>query len=200
MSARAAERNLFLWAPHIRPSDAVVEFGCGGGDLLLALPGAYKVGVEVNPAAVARARARGIEMHETATSLPTATFSRAVSSHALEHVESPASVLRELRRALRDDGELLILLPLDDWRHRGQRRFRAGDFDMHLQAWTPLTLGNLLVTSGFTPREIRVVDHAWPPRLADQLWNVSPTLFHAAARVTSILLKKRQLFARAVPT
>lgn len=199
VSARAAQMNLFVWRPFVRATDRVIEFGCGGGDLLLALPGEKKVGVEINPAAVARARARGLEVHESVAALPTGAFTRALSSHALEHVESPAAVLRELRRVLRRDGELLLLLPLDDWRHPGQRRFRGGDVDMHLHAWTPLTLGNVLVTAGFAPQRIQVVAHAWPPRMADQLWRASPTLFHAAARVTSVLLKKRQLFARATP-
>lgn len=196
---RAATMNLFVWAPHVRPNDAVVEFGCGGGDLLHVLPGARKVGVEINPAAVARARALGLEVHDSLGALPSAAFTRAISSHALEHVESPAAVLRELRRVLRVDGELLLLLPLDDWRQRGQRQFRAGDFDMHLYAWTPLTLGNLLVTTGFAPREVEVLDHAWPPRMSEQLYRASPGLFHAAARLTSVVMRKRQLFARATP-
>ncbi|GJG86967.1 hypothetical protein tb265_21480 [Gemmatimonadetes bacterium T265] len=196
---RAASMNMFVWAPYVGPSDAVVEFGCGAGDLLAVLPGARKAGVEINPAAVARARARGLDVHESLTTLPSAAFSRAVSSHALEHVDSPAAVLRELRRVLRADGELLLLLPLDDWREGGQRRFRPGDFDMHLYAWTPLTLGNLLVAAGFAPREVRVIDHAWPPRVAERLWRASPGLFHLGARLTSVLMKKRQLFARATP-
>lgn len=197
---RAASMNLHFWAPHVRATDTVVEFGCGAGDLLAALPGARKIGVEINPTAATRARARGLEVHESLASLPTEGFSRAISSHALEHVDAPAAVLRDLRRVLRPDGELLLLLPLDDWRQRGQRHFRRDDFDMHLYAWTPLTLGNLLVTAGFTPEELRVVAHAWPPRVAEALWRASKGVFHATARVTSVLTKKRQLFARARPT
>ncbi|HEY0779626.1 MAG TPA: methyltransferase domain-containing protein [Gemmatirosa sp.] len=197
---RAATMNMRFWTPHVRPTDTIVEFGCGAGDLLAALPGDRKVGVEINPAAAARARARGLEVHEGLASLPAATFSRAVSSHALEHVEAPAAVLRELRRVLRPGGELLLLLPLDDWRQRGQRHFHRDDFDMHLYAWTPLTLGNLLVASGFVPDEVRIVTHAWPPRIADALWRASEGVFHATARVTSVLTRKRQLFARARPT
>lgn len=197
--ARAAAMNVFVWAPHVRPSDTILEFGCGGGDLLHALPGTRKVGVEINPTAAAAARARGLEVHERLESVSAASFSRAISSHALEHVESPAATLRGLLRALRPDGELLLLLPMDDWRERGQRQFRPGDFDMHLYAWTPLTLGNLLVTAGFTPREVAVIPHAFPPRIAEQLWRANRDLFHLGARITSVLTKKRQLFARATP-
>ena len=196
---RAARMNMHFWAPYIRASDTIVEFGCGAGDLLAALPGSRKVGVEINPVAAERARARGLEVRDSLETLEPHAFTRAVSSHALEHVDAPALVLRELRRVLRPDGELLVLLPLDDWRQRGQREFRRADFDMHLYAWTPLTLGNLLVAAGFAPQEVRVVAHAWPPRLADALWRTSEGLFHATARVTSVLTRKRQLFARARP-
>lgn len=194
---RAAYMNRFIWAPHVRADDELVEFGCGGGDLLNALPARRKVGIEINPAAAERARAFGLEVHERLDALPSASFDVAISSHALEHVESPATILRELRRVLRPGGRLLLLLPLDDWRNTGQRRFRAGDMDMHLYAWTPLTLGNLLSVSGFRPDDVSVISHAWPPRISEALWNRSERLFHLAARATSVLRKQRQLFARA---
>ena len=41
----------FKYAPHIKPTDHVIDFGCGGGHLLAALPCAARMGVEVNPAA-----------------------------------------------------------------------------------------------------------------------------------------------------
>jgi SAM-dependent methyltransferase len=194
---RAAYMNRFIWAPHVRADDDLVEFGCGGGDLLNSLPARRKVGIEINPAAAERARAFGLEVHERLDALPAASFDTAISSHALEHVESPVAILRELRRVLRPGGRLVLLLPLDEWRNAGQRHFRAGDMDMHLYAWTPLTLGNLLTVSGFRPDDVSVLAHAWPPRLADALWNRSERLFHLAARATSVLLKQRQLLARA---
>jgi len=198
LGARAALRHMFLWGRYVRRDDDVVEFGCGGGDLLAALACRRKAGVEINPYAVEHARSLGIETRESLADLPSGTFSVAISSHALEHVASPHAVLCELRRLLRPGGMLLLLLPLDDWRHYRHRHWKPLDPDMHVYAWTPLSLGNLLVSAGFSPLEIRLLNHAWPPRIDDLLWRISPTLFHAAAFVTSIVLRHRQLFARAV--
>jgi hypothetical protein len=38
-----------FYAPYIRKTDAVVDFGCGGGFLLDALDCGDKMGVEINP-------------------------------------------------------------------------------------------------------------------------------------------------------
>ena len=102
-----------------------------------------------------------------------------------------------MRRVLKKGGELDLLLPLDDWRNARQRTFAADDPDMHFHAWTPLTLGNILVASGFAPTSVRVVNHCFPPRLGEQMWKRSRPLFHLAAKVTSVVLRRRQLFARA---
>ncbi len=191
--------DLFFWTPYISVSDDIVEFGCGAGHLLSALPGRTKVGVEINPTAAAAAAARGLEVRPSTEGLQSGTFSRAISSHALEHVSSPHSALVELRRLLRPDGELLLLLPLDDWRTRKHRRYEQHDADMHLYTWTPQHLGNLLTSSGFEPLQIDVVTYCWPPRLPQLFWRMSPKIFRAVGHVSARLLKRRQLFARARP-
>jgi SAM-dependent methyltransferase len=198
MGAKAALRHTFIWGPYVEPEDHVVEFGCGGGDLLASLKCRYKAGVEINPAARDHARGFGLHIIANLAELPEREFTLAISSHALEHVASPHQVLCDLRRVLKPRGTVLLLLPMDDWRHYTHRHWKRGDGDMHLYAWTPLTLGNLLVSAGFRPAEIRIVNHTWPPRIDDLLWRLSPRLFHAAALVASVALRRRQLFARAI--
>ena len=192
---RHSEWNLWLWNRFVRPEDEIVEFGCGGGHLLSRLEARRKVGVEINDAAVASAHARGLEVHTTLGELPDDSFTLAISSHALEHVASPFDTLRELRRVLRASGRLVLLLPLDDWRHPRQRTFRRGDADMHLHAWTPLTLGNLLASAGFDVDRVETLSHAFPPRIGPVLWSLNESLFHAAARLSAVMLRRRQLLA-----
>jgi SAM-dependent methyltransferase len=188
-------RNMPVWSKHVDPDDILVEFGCGGGDLLKALPARRKVGVEINPEAIRYASELGLEVHEGLGHLPDAAFTKAISSHALEHVASPYDVLRELYRVLQPSGRLVLLLPMDDWRAAALRRYRPDDRDMHLYSWTPQGLGNLLACSGFLPISVRIVNQAWPPRFGDLLWKVHPSLFHAASHLTSICLRRRQLLA-----
>lgn len=195
---RTAEFNKHLWQPHISAADDVLDFGCGGGYLLKVLEARRKVGVEVNPHARERARELGIEVYPSVAEVP-GRFSRVISSHALEHVPHPRQALVELKEKLADEhSRLLLLLPLDDWRSRSQRKYDPSDINMHLQTWTPQLLGNLLRSCGLRVHQIRVVSHAWPPA-SQRLWRISPRLFHSAAFAWSVLNRQRQLFAVAGP-
>ncbi len=187
--------NLHLWAPHIAPTDDVLDFGCGGGFLLKLLgTTGRRVGVEINPAAQEKARELGIEVYETIEQVP-GTFDKVISSHALEHVSHPRATLIDLRGKLRNEkSRMVLLLPINDWRNVTDRTFHPGDENMHLHTWTPQVLGNLLVSSGLAVEDIRIVQHAWPPH-SERLWNLSPQLFHAAAYLYSGWNKQRQLLA-----
>jgi SAM-dependent methyltransferase len=189
-----ARFNLHLWRPHLRPEHSVLDFGCGGGFLLSVLDARVKVGVEVNPHARAAAERLGIVTYPTVAEVP-GQFDRVISSHALEHIPHPREALLQLRGKLRDrDSRLLLLLPIDDWRARHNRRYRPGDINQHLHTWTPLLLGNLLASCELDVLEVRVVHHAWPPG-SRFLWRVSPFLFHAVAVPWSAISRQRQLFA-----
>jgi SAM-dependent methyltransferase len=192
-----ARLNLFKFAPHVKPGDRVVDFGCGAGYLLEALEAQGKVGVEPSAPARAAALERGLEVVASAAELRDGEADVVVSNHALEHTLEPLSELRQLRRALRPGGLLVLWLPIDDW--RAQRSPVAGDRNHHLYTWTPLLLRNLLEEAGFEVRECRVVAHAWPTRRYATLHRLLPKpLFELAAGAWSRLRKRRQLAALAV--
>lgn len=190
--------NAPFFAPHILPSHTILDFGCGAGHLLAALPGSRKVGVEINPAARAAGAAYGLTMVADLAALGTERFDIVVSSHALEHVPAPYDTLRQLRNRLAPNGLLLLLLPLDDWRARAQRHPTAPDVNMHLHCWTPRALANLLVVAGFSPRTVRVVTRAFPP-FAARLWQLGRPGFELAAFIHAVVRRRRQIFASAVP-
>lgn len=192
IGALGAELNRWKFAPHIRPGDAVVDFGCGTGGLLLGLDAASKVGVEVSEPARREASERGLEVVASIADLPDASADVAISNHALEHALAPLHELRELRRVLRPGGRLVLWLPLDDW--RAQRRPRAGDPDHHLYGWTPQLLANLLDEAGFERATCRVVTHAWPPRAHRLTWLPRPA-FDALGVAWAFLRRRRQLAA-----
>ena len=186
--------NRHLWQPHIRDTDDVLDFGCGGGFLLHVLDARAKVGVEINPHAAESARHLGVTTFATVAEVPD-RFDRVITSHALEHIPHPRQALIELRDKLRDDeSRLLILLPLDDWRNRANRRYQATDRNQHLHAWTPQTLGNLLATCDLEVLEVRVVREAWPPGRT-MLWKLSPLVYRIAAMVWAVATRSYQLFA-----
>lgn len=195
----AALYNRFLYIPYVCGEDDILDFGCGGGHLLASLPAKSRTGIDINPAARAVAVQQGLEVYAHLEELADRRFSRIITSHALEHVPSPLDTLTQLRRLLQPDGLLVWLSPMDDWRTKRQRVARSNDFDMHMYTWTPLTLGNLLITAGFRLNSVRIVTHAIPPVIHARLWRLSPALFHRAAWLWASMVKRRQILAVAAP-
>jgi SAM-dependent methyltransferase len=188
-----AEIDRFKFAPHVRPGDTVVDFGCGGGAMLASLPAARRIGVEPNPPARAAAERRGLQMHASAADLPEGVADVVISNHSLEHTLAPWDELRALHRALRPGGRLVVWLPLEDWRR--QRRPDPADQNHHLYGWTPLLLANLLAEAGFRVLECRVVAHAWP-HFHDRLYRwLPPRAFDRLAAAWAIARRQRQLMA-----
>lgn len=190
--------NISFWLPHLKPDDRIMDFGCGGGYLLANLPIAEKVGVEINPAARKEVERQGIAVYPTLGDLPEGlAFSTILSSHALEHVPSPVEALKSMRTLLEPDGQLLLLLPLDDWRAPHHRQYRKGDVHFHLYNWTPQNLGNILVEAGFNPEDIRIITDAMPPLPITQKVLPYRWLRQLFGWTTGVLLNRRQIWAKA---
>jgi SAM-dependent methyltransferase len=108
-------RRLALETLDPRPGERVLELGFGGGALLAALlrAGAEPIGVDLSDAAVARARRRfpGVEIHcasAEALPLPDSSVDKAVSLNSLYFWPDLDAALRELARAVRPCGTLLL--------------------------------------------------------------------------------------------
>jgi SAM-dependent methyltransferase len=192
-SERATTLALPLFRSHVGPEDVVVDFGCGSGRLLTALPARRRIGIEVNPVSAAEARARGVEVVAASADVPESVADVVVSHHALEHALDPFGELVGLRRVLKPGGRLLLVVPLDDWRR--ERDPWPDDPNHHLFAWTPLALCNLLGEAGFDVLECAIVSSAPLPRRLDA---VLPALGRAwvpsgAARLYAITRKRRQI-------
>ncbi|MGE5522227.1 MAG: class I SAM-dependent methyltransferase [Rhodospirillaceae bacterium] len=108
-----------LVASITRPSDILVDLGCGNGSILRYLKsrGYERLhGVEVSEYAIERLRHEGIEMHRgkfPAIPLPDAAFDVAIASQVLEHVIRRGRFATEIRRILRPGGRALVFVPDD---------------------------------------------------------------------------------------
>lgn len=181
---------------YIKPSDMILDFGCGGANLLAMLPGHGKFGVEINPAARAYAAALGLQVFAALDEAPAGPYDVILSSHALEHVPNPLTLLEELAGMLAADGVFILLLPLDDWRAPAHRVYKQDDIHHHLYNWTPQNLGNLLSEAGFQVGEIKIIHDAMPARpWITRLAMKSALLQTVTGRIFSLLLKRNQLFA-----
>jgi SAM-dependent methyltransferase len=190
-----AQLNLYKFQPHIRPTDTVLDFGCGGGYLLAALNCAARTGVEMNPAAAAIASGQGVNCVAALRQVPDASVDAVISNHALEHTLSPLQELREIRAKLKPTGRAVLIIPVDDWRN--QRVYNPADVNHHLFTWTPQLFGHLLAEAGFqvAPGDITIERCAWPPHYATLSRVLPQWAFRTLCSGYSVLARRRELKA-----
>jgi SAM-dependent methyltransferase len=131
----------------VEPGATVLDAGCGGGSLAVALAsrGYRVVGVESSVDCVARARTRVAQSgvaglvsinrgDVTALPLADASVDAVVSGEVLEHVATDAAAAAEYRRVLRPGGACIVSVPAhpalwdmtDEWAGH-VRRYRRRD-------------------------------------------------------------------------
>jgi SAM-dependent methyltransferase len=187
--------SLHKFAPHIRQTDTVLDFGCGGGYLLSNIRCARKIGVEINPAARVQAKKNGVEVFETSAEVLDGIADVIVSDHALEHTTDPIGQLRSLYRKLRPGGKIVILIPCETHRWK----YVPNDINYHLFSWGPMTFGNTLTEAGFHVIEVKPTFHK-PPYQAVRLSKILPRpLFHLAGKIWAHL-KRDWIEIKAVAT
>jgi 2-polyprenyl-3-methyl-5-hydroxy-6-metoxy-1,4-benzoquinol methylase len=93
--------ELVKFRDFIRPTDSVVDFGCGGGFLLTELVCGRRIGVEVNPAAQEHARQLGLSVTCDFSGIEDRWADVVISNHALEHTLNPHLHLLEAYRVLK---------------------------------------------------------------------------------------------------
>ena len=138
-----------------------LEVGCATGALLAWLRerGWEVEGVEISAEEAAYAREkRGLTISTQTleeTRFPDAHFFLINASHLIEHLNDPASFVREARRILAPGGRFLVTTPnIDGFQARlFANRWRSAIFD-HLYLFSKKTLTRLLCGAGFTVERI----------------------------------------------
>jgi SAM-dependent methyltransferase len=185
------------FAPYVKATDTVLDFGCAGGGLLGGLVAARRIGVEINDVArEAAVRDHAVEAYKSLADVPDAVADVVVSNHTLEHIAAPFDALCQLRPKLKPNGRLVLVLPIDDW--RAQRRWHADDINRHLYTWTPMNLGNLLDEAGYRPEELRII-HRTLMRGFDKLARLPQPAFEAVSWLYSHARHRQELLAVATP-
>ncbi len=116
---RSAATNAAFLLPHLRPTDRLLDVGCGPGSITLGLADhvGEVVGVDVDDAFLADARTRAgdrtdvrFERADVCDRLPfdDDAFDVAFLHAVLQHVESPTAALSEVRRVVRPGGRVGI--------------------------------------------------------------------------------------------
>lgn len=171
---RVLVRDFF--GPRIPERGTVVDVGAGPCLFVNEVKAARRIAVDANPT-LAEAAGPGVEVvvdgHVDLPSIPDATADTVFMSNFLEHLASPAEVLRVLsaaRRILRPGGEVLVLQP--NFRLVPARYF---DFVDHAVILTDRSLVEALEATGFTVTElvVRFLPFTSKSRLPKWPWAVS---------------------------
>ena len=150
------EKNFFQI--HIKETDHIAEFGCGGGLLLSKLKCRSKIGIEINPSAREHAEKLGIRTVENLEELEDESLDVVISYHALEHCVNPYGIVSEIYKKLRPAGKCVCVVPYEPLSYE----FFKNDTSQHLYIWNQRTLGNLFRLTGFYIRETGTKEVAWP--------------------------------------
>ena len=149
--------NLFKFKEHIKKTDNVLDFGCGGGFLLSNIECKYKAGIEINP--IARKYCNNnleIDCFSSISEVEDEKYDVIISNHALEHCERPFDIIKELK--LKQGGRLVVV-PLDSFKYK----FKTDDVNKHLYSFSPMNLGNILQMNEYNNIKTENVLHKWPP-------------------------------------
>lgn len=148
-----------------RPSDRILEVGCGGGHVLRQFRRAELTGVDVSGVMLDKARdnLRGYrvtllkgELDEVG--LEDDSFDAVVCTEVLEHVVDPHAVLRGIARVVRPGGRVVVTFPNDTLINQLKgvilstplkrlppfRRVEWGGDHFHLHVWTIPQMRTLL--------------------------------------------------------
>jgi methionine biosynthesis protein MetW len=164
-----------LMRARIAPGSTCLDVGCGNGQaggLPLRAMGCIYIGVDVSAAAVAAARALGLDARQIsdAIALPFAddTFDVVVATEVLEHLIFPLATLTEMMRVLKHGGIVLVTTPnVAYWRRRVDLAFGRWNplgypdavarpwADPHLRFFTAGALRRMLREAGCVDVEVR---------------------------------------------
>lgn len=127
------------------PGSAVLDFGCGAGEILDALQDLGWTTYGIEPA-VNQAFVRHRELRDIPSS---AMFDLAVAHHVLEHVGDPLRILRALFECLKPGGLLFVSVPrLDALAQHGDYRYCIND-RAHIVSYTTDAMAALMGMAGF---------------------------------------------------
>ena len=180
------QAELKKFCPFIKPTDSVVDFGCGGGFLLAKPICANGIGVDVNPAAQRSCREQGLAVTSDLSQIEDCWADAVISNHALEHTTDPDEKVLQVHRILKPGGTVVFVVPCE----RHDYAFRTGDRDQHLYTWSPMNLGNLFASAGFDIIECREYVHRWPPHRHMIIRLFGWTAFHFIARFYGFLCRR----------
>lgn len=115
----------------IRDSDKVIEVGCGAGHILERIKKGKLYGIDISDIQIKRAKERlgdRVNLQKTpGERIPFEDkyFDKILCSEVIEHVLDPVTLLKEMRRVLKDDGVLSLSIPNENLINTAKKILKA---------------------------------------------------------------------------
>ncbi len=154
-----AQSRAEKFAPYISPMDVVLEYGVGLGWNLDALVCKERLGYDLSVFLEKALSEKGIKFIADTKKMEDASIDKIICHHVLEHTPEPVQILCEIRRLLRPEGKLLLVVPYE--REKRYRHFNIQDRDHHLFSWNVQTLGNLVTAAGYRVEQAGIGCYGW---------------------------------------
>jgi len=185
----ASEQMKIFFQEYIKPSDSVLDFGCGGGYLLKNLNCKAKLGIEINQVARAFAKEElGIETVASISEVQDGWANVLISSHALEHTLRPYDILVELRNKIKVGGMVVFIVP-----HETKYAYDAKDVNKHLYTWSEMNIGNLFVEAGYEVIQSNELVYRFPPHYQKIYKLLGANLFNTACKIWGLWARYRYM-------
>lgn len=154
----AVNYNRYLFSAicsQLQPKGRVLDFGAGTGQFAIPLRQREIEVMAVEPDTTMRKRltASGVSTCGNAHELPADTFDLIYTLNVLEHIEDDVGALRQLHRALKPGGRLLIYVPAFAVLYTSMDA-KVG----HIRRYTRTGLSSTVAAAGFGIQRVRYVD------------------------------------------
>ena len=144
---------------HVNPNTVLLEYGVGGGFNLNKLICKEKHGFDIAVSVQEEVEKLGINFIINEKDLKEEYYDVVICNHVLEHVTNPIETLNLIKAKLKKDGQLLLVIPLEN--QRKFLKFNKEDKDFHLFAWNVQTITYLVTQVGFTCTETKILDYGF---------------------------------------
>lgn len=182
----------------VKDGSAILEFGGGLGSNLLTVKDRANCSM-IEPSYIGReiALGHGIRVFESLDEVIDAfTYDVVLCRHVLEHVIDPKATLDAIHSILREDGQLIVVVPCESWRKMPDK----DDLDHHLFCWNPQTLSYLLELSGFSVARIHFEYYGAKRKLLPVYRRFGGSVYASLVRMVGKVFGFRELVVEACPS
>ena len=146
---------------YINSKFSILDFGCGSGELLDLIKCRFKIGVEKNNLSLKKVRGKKINCVSKLDDLNNKIkFDTIFALSVLDHLENPIEVIKELKKKLKKNGKLIIIIRQDSF---NQNEFNSS-YNKHLYSWSPLSFSKILKNANLKIIKYNYLRFTLPPK------------------------------------